>query len=107
MFLGAGVQPTANQKVTYQLDVSGVKNIASVGIRGSDKPLNWNQDFELKPIVKDSLYQATITYKTGYRFTQVKFLVNNQMELDGQENRKVVFDSAGTTLIRARYNQVP
>lgn len=107
MLLGVSVQPATSQKVTYQLNVSGVKNIASVGIRGSDNPLNWEQNLELQPIVKDSLYQATVTYKTGYRFTQVKFLVNNQIELEGQDNRKVFFDTGGATLVLARYNQVP
>lgn len=106
MLLGAGVQPTTRQKVTYLLDVSGMKGVQAVGIRGSDKPLNWDQDLELQPIVKDSLYRATVTYQTGYRFTQVKFLVNDQMELNGQDNRQVFFADGGNTVIRARYDQL-
>lgn len=105
--LGAGVQPTTKQQVTYQLDVSGIKDVASVGVRGGDQPLSWDQDLALQPLVKDSLYQATVTYKTGYRFTEVKFLINGEMELDGKDNRKIFFDKGGATLVRARYNQAP
>lgn len=69
----------------------------TVGIRGQGKPLSWDNDFELKPVVKDSLYTATITAVTGYKFAKIKFTVNGDFELKEQPNRRVVFSDKDTT----------
>lgn len=91
------VQKTYKRTVVYTLDVSKIKNIKKVGIRGNDKPLSWDKDTEMKAIKKDSLYQTTITSYTGYKFTEVKFVVNEQFELENKENRRVIFDTKKDT----------
>ena len=91
------VQKTHKRTVTFTLDVSGMENIKSVGIRGWDNPLTWEKDHPLKEIVKDSLYQATITGETGRICTEFKFTVNEKMELEGDENRKIYFDTTKDT----------
>ena len=63
------VQESYNQIVTVVLDVSAIKDIKTVGVRGNGKPLSWDEDFEMKPLVKDSLYTATFSGKTGYLFS--------------------------------------
>jgi neutral trehalase len=91
------VQKTQKRTVLFTLDVSGIKNIKSVGIRGWDKPLSWDKDYPLQEIVKDSLYQAIVTEETGRICTEFKFSINDKLELDGKENRKVYFDTKNDT----------
>jgi hypothetical protein len=91
------VQKTHKKTITFTLDVSGIENIKSVGIRGWDNPLSWNKDYPMKEIVKDSLYQVTVTGETGRICTEFKFSINEQLELEGKENRKVYFDTKSDT----------
>lgn len=105
--LAGCVQKTYNKTVVYTLRVEGMKGIQSVGIRGTDKPLNWNADYTLTAVKPDSLYQATITYQTGYKFTEIKFVVNGQFELENAPNRRVVFSDTDTTRYSAVFNKNP
>jgi hypothetical protein len=99
------VQESYNQTVTAILDVSGIKEIKTVGVRGEGKPLSWNEDFEMKSLVKDSLYTATFTGKTGYLFTEIKFVVNGEFEQKDQDNRRVYFDKSRKTIYKATFNK--
>lgn len=104
--LTACVQPTYSRTVVYELDVSALDGVQTVGVRGDDRPLSWSTDAAMTPVVRDSLYRAVITYRTGFRKTEVKFVVNGQFEFEHGENRRVGFDMArDTTLYRARFNQ--
>jgi putative oxidoreductase len=98
------VQKSYEQEVTLLLDVSGIPNVKTVGVRGEDKPLNWDADLAMKPIVKDSLYSVTISGKTGYLFTEIKFTINNDFELKEKPNRRVVFDASRKTVYKAKFN---
>lgn len=98
------VQKSSNKTIVLKLDVKGIKNIQSVGIRGNDKPLSWDYDMELKPVIKDTLYTATFSLVTGYKFTEAKFTVNGQYELNNQENRKIFFSDKDTTIYQAKFD---
>ena len=102
--LASCVQKSYVKTVVVTLNVSNLKNIKSVGIRGQGKPLGWDNDFEMKPVVKDSLYTATITAITGYKFAEIKFTVNGEFELKEQPNRRVIFSNKDTTYYNAVYN---
>jgi len=104
MLFAGCVQETRKVTVAYHIVVNDIANIKSVGVRGSDKPLSWESDLPLEPMVKDSLYRAYVTYNTGYRFTEVKFVVNDTFELNGMENRRVIFSEKDTTVYNALYN---
>lgn len=99
------VQKSYEQTVVVELDVSAVKNIQTVGIRGQN-PLSWDTDLPMKEVVKDSLYAVTISGKTGYLFTEIKFTVNGEFELQNQPNRKIVFDKGRKTIYKATFNQL-
>lgn len=100
------VQKSYKRTVVFTLDVSQVKNVKKVGIRGNDKPLSWDTDFEMKEVKKDSLYQITITGETGYKFTEVKFVVNDNFEFQNQDNRRVLFDEKNdTTFYKSVFNK--
>lgn len=98
------VQKAYEQTVTLTLDVSDCKDIKSVAVRGEGKPLSWRADLPMKPIVKDSLYTVTIKALTGYKFAEIKFVVNDTFELENKDNRKVFFDEDRVTEYHAKFN---
>lgn len=98
------VQKSSKKTIILRLNVDGQKNIQSVGFRGSEKPLSWDYDMELKPIKKDTLYEATFSLITGYKFTEAKFTVNGQFELNEKGNRRIIFSDQDTTIYEAKFN---
>jgi hypothetical protein len=99
------VQKSYKRTVVCTLDVSGIKDIETVGVRGKGNPLSWDKDLEMKPIKKDSLYTVTLTAETGYKFAEIKFVVNGEFELENQPNRRIYFDEkSDTTYVKAKFN---
>lgn len=99
------VQKSYKKTVVFTLTVQNMKNIKTVGIRGNGKPLSWDTDFEMTPVVRDSLYTATATTITGYKFAEIKFTVNGEFELKGKPNRRLNFSDNGTTYYNAIFNK--
>lgn len=95
------VQESNVRHIKVTLDVSAIDSITSVGIRGEGHPLSWQTDYPMQELVKDSLYTAVITTKTGYKFGECKFTVNGDFELKGEENRRVYFAESDTTYYHA------
>lgn len=104
LILTSCVQKTYQKTVVFTLDASEIKNIKTVGIKGNDKPLSWSKSSEMKAIKKDSLYQLTITFETGYSFTEIKFMVNDSLEFENKDNRRVNFSTSDTTFYKAKFN---
>ncbi|MGL2966288.1 hypothetical protein [Flavobacterium sp. XGLA_31] len=98
------VQKTRKVTVEYRLEANDFKDIKSVGVRGSDKPLSWDKDFLMQPALNGKIYRAFVTYNTGYKFTEVKFVVNDSFELSNSENRRIIFSEIDTTVYNAKYN---
>ncbi len=105
VLLSSCVQKTYKKTVVFRLDTSEIKEVKKVGIRGKDKPLTWDYDTEMKAIKKDSLYEITVTFETGYKFTEVKFVVNDAFEFQNEDNRKVVFSEKDTCTYNATFNR--
>lgn len=105
--LAGCVQKTYRKTVVYRLHTAGVTNAQQVSIRGGDKPLSWDTGTDLRPIAKDSVYEIAVTYLTGYKFTEVKFTLNGEFELQDQPNRRVVFSEKDTTFYDATFNVKP
>ncbi len=93
------VQKTVARKVRFLLNVSEVENVTSVGIKGSNEPLNWQKELAMTPIFADSIYAVDVTFETGYLGAEVKFAVNGQLELQNHENRRFAFDVEKDTTI--------
>ena len=107
LFLSSCVQKSYDRHVKFLLDVSHVEDVKTVGIRGSNSPLSWNKNTDMTPIVKDSLYTVLTTFNTGYLGAEVKFVVNDQFELQGQENRRFPFDEKNdTTIYQAKFDTI-
>lgn len=99
------VQKSYKRIVVFTLDVSNVKNVKKVGIRG-EKPLSWDYDLSLKK-GNDSLYKTIVTFETGYKFAKCKFTANDEFELQNQDNRRVVFDEKNdTTFYKTTFNSL-
>ena len=101
--LASCVQKSYKQTVHFFVDVKGIKNVKTVGLRGKN-PLSWQQDLDMK-IGKDSIYEQTVVFDTGYKFAEFKFTVNGEYEFQDQENRKVYFDEDKNTEVRLVYNK--
>jgi hypothetical protein len=98
------VQKSYKKTVVFTLETKGIKDITMVGIRGNGKPLSWDKDYEMKPIIKDSIYTATATTVTGYKFAEVKFTVNGEFELKEKPNRRVELSDKDTTYYNAVFD---
>ena len=103
-FFASCVQKSSKKTIIVKLNVEGMKNVQAVGIRGNEKPLSWDYDMELKPIIKDTLYIATFSLVTGYKFTEAKFTVNGQFELNEKDNRKILFSDKDMTVYEAKFD---
>lgn len=104
LFLTSCVQKSYEKTVIFTVDVSSVKGVKTVSLRGKEKPLGWRKGVEMTPIKADSLYTATVTFLTGYKFTEVKFVVNDEFELKDKDNRKVQYSDSDTTRYNGVYN---
>ena len=104
VIMASCVQKTSTKTVVVYLTVHNKKNIETVGVRGEGKPLSWDKDSPLTTIIKDSLYTGTFTIVTGYKFGEIKFTVNCEMELNDKPNRRVEFATTDTTVYKATFN---
>jgi putative oxidoreductase len=91
------VQKAYKRVVLVTVDVSKVKNIQTVGIRGKGKPLSWDTDYPMQAVIKDSLYKAIIVTQTGYLFAEGKCTVNGNFELQNKAKRRINFDLKNDT----------
>jgi hypothetical protein len=99
------VQKSYKKTVVVMLTVPNSKDIKTAGIRGQGKPLSWDTDYEMKTVVKDSLYTTTISAVTGYKFAEIKFTVNGDFELKEKPNRRVQFAEGDTTFYNATFDK--
>lgn len=107
LFLGFAfgcVQKSYKKTVVVTLTIQNMHDIKTVGIRGEGNPLSWQSDFEMKPIIKDSVYTASVSAVTGYKFAEIKFTVNGEFELKDKPNRRVVFSDKDTTYYNAVFD---
>jgi hypothetical protein len=107
LFLGFAfgcVQKSYKKTVVVTLTVQNMHDIKTVGIRGEGNPLSWDSDFEMKPTIKDSVYTASVSAVTGYKFAEIKFTVNGEFELQDKPNRRVEFAEGDTTFYNAVFN---
>lgn len=103
--VSACVQKTYRKTVVFTLHTENQKGIKTVGLRGEGNPLSWRKDSLMNELVKDSLYQLTITGVTGFKFTEVKFTINGEFELQEKPNRRVVFAEGDTTFYEAIFDE--
>ncbi|MDG2433823.1 hypothetical protein [Flavobacterium sp.] len=105
LFLTNCVQKTVKRTVVFRLNTANMAEIKKVGIKGKDKPFNWDYATEMKTIQKDSLYELMTTFDTGYNYTEIKFMVNDSLEFENEDNRRVDFTASDTTFYNATFKK--
>ena len=105
LVLAGCVQKSYDRTLIFTIDRPNIQDIKSVGVRGNDKPLNWENDLPLKFDSKSNTYKATVTLNSGYLFTEVKFTVNGEFELKNQENRRIDFRNKDTIYYHAAFDK--
>ena len=87
------VQETHIKKVSFEVNMKGVQNFESVGIRGDIKPLSWQETSLLSDDNNDSIYTSTLEFDTAGNQLNFKFVINGEVfELDGTDNRVLPFE---------------
>lgn len=105
LFLTGCVQKSYKKTVVFTLDVSGINNIKKVGVRGNDKPLSWDNDAKMEENKREGIYKITTTFETGYKCTEIKFVVNDIFEFQNEANRRILFSEKDTTFFKAKFNE--
>ncbi len=100
------VQKEHMKTVTFSVDMNGIENIESVGIKGGFTDQPWRQTIPLLDEDGDGIYEITFNRETAAYGIEFKFVKNdNQIELEGQENRELVFEYKPETIqYQTKYN---
>lgn len=95
------VQKTEKQTVVFEVAVPSTGGkVANVALRGTDSPLNWQEDKVMEYDSLKGVYRGTVTYNTGYKFTEYKYVVNGIFEMQDKPNRRVNFNDKNYTVLR-------
>lgn len=99
------VQATYERKVNFNVDMTGIENIQTVGVRGDFEPLNWENDLVLKDTDGDSIYTGSVVLDTPFDYFEMKLVKNGiEFELNGQNNRRVYLNKEGDTNFNATFD---
>lgn len=91
--VGASTGAFAQERiVTLSVDMNQVSNPAKVGVRGSISPLSWEKDYPLSDDDGDGVYTSEIRFNTSKRYFKFKFVNNDQLELEGADQRILWFE---------------
>ncbi|MCX6209202.1 MAG: hypothetical protein NTZ59_06755 [Bacteroidetes bacterium] len=103
------VQKSYVHTIKLELTINNKKDIKKVGVRGEENqgnPLNWNSDLPMNEVIKDSLYTVTFKIESGYKFAEIKFVVDDEWELKDQPNRRITFsDKSDTTFLNLTFDK--
>ena len=87
------VQKEHLKTVTFSVDMNGIENVESVGIKGDFTDQPWRQTVPLSDENGDGIYEITFNRETAAYGIEFKFVKNeNQVELKGLDNRELVFE---------------
>jgi len=93
------VQKEHLKTVTFSVDMNGIENVESVGIKGDFTDRPWRQTIPLTDEDGDGIYEITFNRETAAYGIEFKFVKNdNQVELEGQGNRELVFEYKPETI---------
>jgi len=97
---GSCVQKEHMKTVTFSVDMNGIENIESVGIKGDFTDQAWRQIVPLSDEDGNGIYEITFNRETAAYGIEFKFVLNEkETELQGQENRELVFEYKPETLV--------
>lgn len=68
------------------------ENTGQIGLRGSFTSPPWEVTLPMIDEDMDGTYETTLSQKTAQNEIQFKFIQNGQYELEGHDNRVIVFE---------------
>tara|TARA_R110002072_G_scaffold254433_13_gene413348 strand:+ start:2020 stop:2406 length:387 start_codon:yes stop_codon:yes gene_type:complete len=87
------VQKEHKKTVTFFVNMNGIENVKSVGIRGDFLPNKWKKTVPMTDENNDGIYEITFSEETATYGIEFKFVKNNiEFELQGEDNRELVFE---------------
>lgn len=87
------VQEEHQKTIIFSVDMRRVKTPRNVGIRGDFTNQKWRETVAMTDEDGDSIYSVTLSQKTAIYGIEFKFVnQNDQFELQGQDNRKILFE---------------
>lgn len=87
------VQEEHDKTITLFVDMNGIDNVQSVGIRGDFLPNQWKETVLMTDKNNDGIYEYSISRKTAAYGIEFKFVKNEkEFELQGKDNREIVFE---------------
>jgi hypothetical protein len=93
------VQKEHMKTVTFSVDMNGIENVTNVGIKGDFTDQAWRQTIPLSDEDGDGIYEITFNRETAAYGIEFKFVKNdNQIELEGEDNRELVFEYKPETI---------
>lgn len=93
------VQKVQPKSITVKVDMSEIKNVKNVGLRGVN-PLSWHETTFLSDNNSDGIYEGTFDIYTANYDVEFKFVKNtDEFELKGQNNRSLTFEYKPETII--------
>jgi hypothetical protein len=93
------VQEEHEKTITFLVDMNGIDNVGSVGIRGDFTDQQWRETVPLTDEDGDGIYTATLTQKTAIYGIEFKFVNQGfDYELKGEPNRELVFEYKPETI---------
>ncbi|MGW9685067.1 S41 family peptidase [Flagellimonas sp. 2504JD1-5] len=84
-------------QVTLSVNTNALDNVNKAAVVGNISPLSWDKDYPMTDEDGDGIYQVTIPFKTSKRALQFKFKVNDELELQGSNNRALGFNDPSIT----------
>ena len=102
------VQEEHDKTITFYLDMNGIENVQSVGIRGNFLPNKWKKTVMMTDEDKDGIYEFSVSRKTASNGIEFKFVKNDtEFELEGKENRELVFEYKPEIIeYRTKFNNI-
>lgn len=83
--------PAQERIIKFSVDMNGIEQIENVGIKGNVKPLSMEETYPLTDEDGDGFFEAEITFNTSERYVRFKFSNNNELELEGSDQRMLWF----------------
>ncbi len=102
------VQEQHLKTVQVKIDMRGVEDVKSIGVKGNFTNPRWKVEVPLTDEDKDGIYETSFSQKTAVSGIEFKFVKNGEIyELKGKPNRVLRFEYKPENIIYAtKFNDI-
>ncbi|WP_075343545.1 CBM20 domain-containing protein [Tenacibaculum agarivorans] len=107
IILGSCVQKQHLKTVTLKVDVRGIEDVQTIGVKGNFTSPSWKVEMPLTDEDGDGIFEAELSQETAVHAIEFKFVKNNSIyELQGEPNRVLKFEYEPETIFYVtKFNQ--